>query len=239
MQLIDEPMPGVKLFELRVFGDDRGSFCETFNRAAFAHEGVDYEFVQDNQSVSASVGTVRGLHLQLPPHAQGKLVRVLTGVGGRCGGGCAAVVAVVRGVVFGGVVGGSAGGVLGAAGVRAWVRDDGAEHGGGLQVHGVVRAGVRIGRCASMIRRWGSIGPSMPALRWCRPRTRRRRRWQSWWMSCRRRAGEHAGSGDGWVWVHWFCGGAASDRADRPCGLQCRQDDLCGDGGVDGVGGRR
>jgi dTDP-4-dehydrorhamnose 3,5-epimerase len=79
MNLLSEPMSGVKLLGLRVFGDDRGSFVETFNRATMADHGIDHEFVQDNQSVSVSTGTVRGLHLQLPPHAQGKLVRVLAG----------------------------------------------------------------------------------------------------------------------------------------------------------------
>lgn len=79
MHLTTEPMPGVKLFGLRVFGDDRGSFTETFNRSVMADHGVDFEFVQDNQSMSVRSGTVRGLHLQLPPHGQGKLVRVLAG----------------------------------------------------------------------------------------------------------------------------------------------------------------
>ena len=79
MMVISEPMPGVKLFELREFGDYRGSFVETFNRSVMADFGVDVEFVQDNQSTSVRSGTVLGLHLQLPPHAQGKLVRVLAG----------------------------------------------------------------------------------------------------------------------------------------------------------------
>lgn len=79
MHVIDEPMPDTLLIELQVFGDDRGSFVETFNRAKMADLGIDHEFVQDNQSFSRPVGTVRGLHLQLAPHAQGKLVRVLTG----------------------------------------------------------------------------------------------------------------------------------------------------------------
>jgi dTDP-4-dehydrorhamnose 3,5-epimerase len=79
MQVISEPMPGVLLLQQRVFSDDRGSFVETFNRSVMAGFGVDVEFVQDNQSTSVRAGTVRGLHLQLPPHAQGKLVRVLAG----------------------------------------------------------------------------------------------------------------------------------------------------------------
>lgn len=61
-------------------GDARGFFSETWNRAAFASNGMgDLDFVQDNHSKSASVGTVRGLHFQSPPHAQAKLVRVVQG----------------------------------------------------------------------------------------------------------------------------------------------------------------
>lgn len=61
------------------FGDDRGYFSEVFKRAAFEAEGVHIDWVQDNQSFSASPGTVRGLHFQAPPVAQDKLVRVLRG----------------------------------------------------------------------------------------------------------------------------------------------------------------
>jgi dTDP-4-dehydrorhamnose 3,5-epimerase len=59
----------------RRFGDHRGFFAETYSRRAYASHGVDSEFVHDNHSLSAEVGTVRGLHFQAPPHAQGKLVR--------------------------------------------------------------------------------------------------------------------------------------------------------------------
>ena len=79
MKLIEEPMAGVKLVETTPFADDRGSFTETFNRAKMAAIGIDHEFVQDNESLSVAPGTIRGLHLQLAPHAQGKLVRVLSG----------------------------------------------------------------------------------------------------------------------------------------------------------------
>ena len=79
MRVISEPLPGAKIVELVPHGDDRGSFTETFNRAKMTALGIDHEFVQDNESVSASPGTIRGIHLQLPPHAQGKLVRVLRG----------------------------------------------------------------------------------------------------------------------------------------------------------------
>ena len=56
-------------------GDHRGFFAETYSQRAYAALGVDATFVQDNHSVSAAVGTVRGLHFQAPPHAQAKLVR--------------------------------------------------------------------------------------------------------------------------------------------------------------------
>jgi dTDP-4-dehydrorhamnose 3,5-epimerase len=61
------------------FGDPRGYFSEVFNAARFAAAGIDGPFVQDNQSLSASKGTVRGLHCQTAPSVQGKLVRVLRG----------------------------------------------------------------------------------------------------------------------------------------------------------------
>lgn len=61
------------------FGDERGFFSETWNAAHFADNGLDLAFVQDNHSFSAAAGVVRGLHYQLPPRAQDKLVRVLRG----------------------------------------------------------------------------------------------------------------------------------------------------------------
>jgi dTDP-4-dehydrorhamnose 3,5-epimerase len=61
------------------FGDSRGWFSEIYSRRALSEHGVAAEFVQDNQSFSAMPGTIRGLHLQVEPHAQGKLVRVLRG----------------------------------------------------------------------------------------------------------------------------------------------------------------
>lgn len=60
-------------------GDARGFFSETYNRAAFREIGVDRDFMQDNQSLSRVPGTVRGLHFQIAPFAQAKLVRVLRG----------------------------------------------------------------------------------------------------------------------------------------------------------------
>ena len=61
------------------FGDDRGYFSEVYKRSAFEAEGLHMDWVQDNQSFSAQVGTVRGLHLQKPPVPQDKLVRVIRG----------------------------------------------------------------------------------------------------------------------------------------------------------------
>lgn len=72
-------LPGVLEIVPKRFGDARGFFVETYNRARFAGIGIDHEFVQDNHSLSASPGTLRGLHYQLPPHAQAKLVRVVRG----------------------------------------------------------------------------------------------------------------------------------------------------------------
>ena len=61
------------------FGDERGFFSETFNAERMAAIGITQPFVQDNQSLSVTKGTVRGLHCQLSPHAQGKLVRCIRG----------------------------------------------------------------------------------------------------------------------------------------------------------------
>ena len=72
-------MPEVVLFSPKVFGDDRGFFFESFNAAVFAEAtGLAMDFVQDNHSKSRC-GVLRGLHYQLPPKAQGKLVRVIQG----------------------------------------------------------------------------------------------------------------------------------------------------------------
>jgi dTDP-4-dehydrorhamnose 3,5-epimerase len=72
-------IPDVILLEPRVFPDERGAFFESYNARAFAEAtGLDVRFVQDNHSVSRK-SVLRGLHYQLPPHAQGKLVRVIRG----------------------------------------------------------------------------------------------------------------------------------------------------------------
>ena len=77
MQVIDTPIPDVKLIEPRVFGDPRGYFLEAWNERLFAAAGIDDTFVQDNHSRSAK-GVFRGLHYQLNV-PQGKLVRVTNG----------------------------------------------------------------------------------------------------------------------------------------------------------------
>jgi len=79
MRVIPTALPGVLILEPKVFGDERGFFFESFNQRAFdAAVGEHVEFVQDNHSRSQR-GVLRGLHYQLPPHAQGKLVRVISG----------------------------------------------------------------------------------------------------------------------------------------------------------------
>ncbi|WP_353184931.1 dTDP-4-dehydrorhamnose 3,5-epimerase [Bosea sp. (in: a-proteobacteria)] len=72
-------LPDVKIVTPRRFGDHRGFFCETWSRKAFAEAGIDLDFVQDNHSLSAAAGTLRGLHFQSPPAAQDKLVRCTRG----------------------------------------------------------------------------------------------------------------------------------------------------------------
>jgi len=70
---------GPALITPKRFGDVRGFFSETYNAEEFAQAGITSNFVQDNHSLSAEPGTVRGLHFQAPPHAQNKLVRVTRG----------------------------------------------------------------------------------------------------------------------------------------------------------------
>lgn len=70
---------GLLLLEPRVFKDSRGYFFESFHQERLKQEGLDYHFIQDNQSRSA-YGVIRGLHYQKEPHAQAKLVRVMEGV---------------------------------------------------------------------------------------------------------------------------------------------------------------
>lgn len=69
------PLQGVLILTPARHGDARGFFSESWSRKVLAGHGIDLDFVQDNHSLSASIGTVRGLHYQSPPHAQDKLVR--------------------------------------------------------------------------------------------------------------------------------------------------------------------
>ena len=79
MKAIPTAIPDVMLIEPQVFGDARGFFFESFNQQVFNQAtGTQFQFVQDNHSRSGR-GVLRGLHYQLPPHAQGKLVRVVRG----------------------------------------------------------------------------------------------------------------------------------------------------------------
>ena len=79
MKTVETILPGLLLLEPQVFGDDRGFFYESYNEQAFrAATGLDVHFVQDNHSRSVK-GVLRGLHYQLPPAAQGKLVRCVSG----------------------------------------------------------------------------------------------------------------------------------------------------------------
>jgi len=70
--------PGLLLFEPKIWNDDRGYFFESYNQNVFNDEGVELNFVQDNQA-SSEYGVIRGLHYQLHPHAQTKLIRALSG----------------------------------------------------------------------------------------------------------------------------------------------------------------
>lgn len=72
-------LDGVLEIVPRKFGDERGFFSETYNARSLAEAGIDLSFVQDNHSYSAAPGVLRGLHYQLPPRAQAKLVRVVRG----------------------------------------------------------------------------------------------------------------------------------------------------------------
>ncbi|MHC4980982.1 MAG: dTDP-4-dehydrorhamnose 3,5-epimerase [Planctomycetota bacterium] len=79
MNVIETEIPDIKILSPERFGDHRGFFSETYNRRALAEAGLELDFVQDNDSLTAEPGTVRGLHFQVPPFAQHKLVRVVRG----------------------------------------------------------------------------------------------------------------------------------------------------------------
>lgn len=79
IEIVPLAIPEVVAITPQKFGDHRGYFSEVYNRDALAEAGIAIDWIQDNQSFSAQVGTVRGLHFQAPPTAQDKLVRVLRG----------------------------------------------------------------------------------------------------------------------------------------------------------------
>jgi len=78
MPFIKTEFRGLLIFEPKIFEDNRGYFFESYNQRVFSAEGIEINFVQDNQA-SSTFGVVRGLHYQLEPYAQTKLIRVLTG----------------------------------------------------------------------------------------------------------------------------------------------------------------
>lgn len=79
IEVLKTKLDGVLEVRPKKFGDDRGFFSETYHAQRFFEAGLPERFVQDNQSYSAATGVLRGLHYQLNPHAQGKLVRVTKG----------------------------------------------------------------------------------------------------------------------------------------------------------------
>lgn len=79
MRIEELGLAGLVLIEPPRFGDSRGWFCETWNRRRMEEAGLGFDFVQDNHSMSAEAGTLRGLHYQAPPAAQTKLVRCSKG----------------------------------------------------------------------------------------------------------------------------------------------------------------
>ena len=79
VRIEESSIPAVKTLVPKKYGDHRGFFSEVYNKQALAEAGIEIEFLQDNHSLSAERGTVRGLHFQIPPFAQDKLVRVVRG----------------------------------------------------------------------------------------------------------------------------------------------------------------
>ena len=79
IEVIETTIPDVKIVITRAFGDERGFFTETFNKNRFAEHGLSHDFVQDSYSFSQDKHTLRGMHFQIAPAAQTKLVRCLSG----------------------------------------------------------------------------------------------------------------------------------------------------------------
>ena len=78
MKILETPITGLKIVEPDIFGDHRGYFYESYNQSKMVETGIDNLFIQDNESLS-TFGVVRGLHYQLAPFSQAKLVRVVSG----------------------------------------------------------------------------------------------------------------------------------------------------------------
>lgn len=79
LKVITTKLQDAKIIEPAVFGDKRGFFTETYSDRDFKEAGIDFDFIQDNQSLSAEAGVLRGLHFQRGKAAQTKLIRVVTG----------------------------------------------------------------------------------------------------------------------------------------------------------------
>ncbi|MBI4126443.1 MAG: dTDP-4-dehydrorhamnose 3,5-epimerase [Deltaproteobacteria bacterium] len=79
MRVIETALLDVKILVPKKWGDHRGFFSETYNKRDFLKIGIPFDFVQDDHSLSSERGMVRGLHFQIPPHAQDKLIRVTRG----------------------------------------------------------------------------------------------------------------------------------------------------------------
>src|SRR5919109_2562322 len=79
MEVICLEIPEVKILKPKRFEDHRGFFSEIYNKQALENVGIYLEFVQDNHSLSVESGVIRGLHFQIPPFAQDKLIRVVKG----------------------------------------------------------------------------------------------------------------------------------------------------------------
>lgn len=79
MEFIETTLKGAYIIKPKVFQDERGFFLESYSEKVFAENGINAKFVQDNHSLSVKRGVLRGLHFQLPPNEQAKLVRVTRG----------------------------------------------------------------------------------------------------------------------------------------------------------------
>lgn len=79
MKIVNTHIEGLVVIEPSVFGDERGYFYESFNKNKFKEAGLSFEFIQDNEAMSTK-GVLRGLHFQLPPYSQTKLIRAVSGM---------------------------------------------------------------------------------------------------------------------------------------------------------------